>query len=216
MTQPWQWSLNWDEIRPNIVIGSCPMTVSDLDRVREDANVTATLSLQHDECHARLRIDYRTLRRYGERAGLRMVRRPIRDFDVVDMRRHLASAVATLDGLLREGRRVYVHCTAGTGRSPLVVLSYLALVERCDPAASLAFMRSRRSEVCPSLEAYYGCRQDLSQRYKDRIARRIDELAAGGARVSATDARNEAEAQVLREVIRERVWRAWAGDAPAS
>lgn len=205
MTQLWQWSLNWDEIRPDIVIGSCPMTASDLDRIREGAKVTAALSLQHDECHARLGVDYRTLRRHGECAGLRMVRRPIRDFDVADMRRHLASAVSMLDGLLREGRRVYVHCTAGTGRSPLVVLSYLALIERCDPTVSLAFIRSRRFEVCPSVEAYYACRQDLIERHRERIARRAEEMAEGGVQLGREvhDAWREAEAEVLREVIRE-------------
>jgi hypothetical protein len=200
-TPMWVWSLNWNMIRPDIVLGSCPMTADDLDRLRKEANITATLSLQHDECYARLGIDYAEMRRRGTQSGLDMARCPVRDFDVADMRRRLATAVGLLDALLRARRRVYVHCTAGTGRSPLVVLAYLALMEDYDADAALALLRARRPGIGPSVEAYAGCRQDLVERHRERVSRRAGKYQAAG--VAAAKALPFAEAEILREVIRE-------------
>ncbi len=45
----WTWSLNWGEITPRILIGTCPMTPADLDRIRAGADVSALLSLQHND-----------------------------------------------------------------------------------------------------------------------------------------------------------------------
>lgn len=199
----WVWSLNWNEIRPDIVVGSCPMTAADLDLLRKQASITAALSLQHDDCHARLGIDYAALRRHGTRSGVDMARCPIRDFDVPDMRRQLAAAVGLVDALVRTRRRVYVHCTAGTGRSPLVVLAYLALMEDYGADAALSLLRARRPGVGPSVEAYRGCRQDLLERHCHRIRGRADEFHAGG--VPEEQAWRAAEVETLREVIREGV-----------
>jgi len=44
------WSLNWDDVAPSVLIGSCPMTVGDIDRIRQGTRATAILALQHDEC----------------------------------------------------------------------------------------------------------------------------------------------------------------------
>jgi protein-tyrosine phosphatase len=37
----------------------------------------------------------------------------------------LAAAVAQLKALVDGGHRVYVHCTAGLGRAPAVIIAYL-------------------------------------------------------------------------------------------
>lgn len=199
----WLWSPNWDAIRHDIVIGNCPLTVDDLERLRRATGATALLSLQHDECHVRLGIDYAALRRHGERIGLAMARCPIRDFDVTDMRRHLVPAVGMLDALLRARQRVYVHCTAGVGRSPLVVLGYLTLIEGCAMEDALALIRARRPTVCPSLEAYQACREDLVERFGARIARRAAQLCGPDLLARSTQAWAQAEREVLRDVIRD-------------
>jgi hypothetical protein len=54
----WTWSLNWGEVTPHIVVGTCPMTPEDLGRLRARAAVTAVLSLQHDDCLDYWGIDY--------------------------------------------------------------------------------------------------------------------------------------------------------------
>ena len=47
----WTWSLNWDEITPRIVIGTCPMTPDDLDVICAEAGLSldATLMRVADE-----------------------------------------------------------------------------------------------------------------------------------------------------------------------
>jgi protein-tyrosine phosphatase len=195
-------ALNWDEIRPDIVVGSCPFTAADLEYIRAEAKVSAMLSLQHDECHTHLNIDYAGLRAHGERLGLAMARLPIRDFDVADMRRALPAAVRELDALLRAHHKVYVHCTAGTGRSPLVVLGYLTFIEGWSAPEAGALIKARRPGVAPSWEAYFGCRSDLSESRRESIARSVRQLCGEHPSVPFEEHWAHAEMDVLREVVR--------------
>ena len=89
----WTWSLNWGEISPHIVVGSCPMSPADIGRIQAGAGVSAMLSLQHDDCLAYWAIDYAVMQRQGMRLGLAMTRCPIRDFDIHDQRERSASTV---------------------------------------------------------------------------------------------------------------------------
>jgi atypical dual specificity phosphatase len=198
----WVWALNWNQITPRIVIGSCPMSGGDLDRIRSGARVTALLSLQHDECHAHLGINYDTLRRHGARLGLTLARHPIRDFDAADARRQLPGAVRALDGLLETHERVYVHCTAGMGRAPLTVLGHLVFVQSTPFDEALALLRSRRPMVCPNIEAYWACRDDLMDRHGGAIARRLMDLEHTKPQTSPAYRRRQAEQEVLREALR--------------
>ncbi|MGZ9035191.1 MAG: dual specificity protein phosphatase family protein [Rhodospirillales bacterium] len=157
----WRWSLNWSEIRGDLLIGSCPMALDDVERIIGDTGATAILSLQSDACRGAFAIDYATHRAYGEAAGVAMMNAPMLDFDPPDQRRTLPTAVRALTSLLVAEKRVYVHCTAGINRSPLVVLGYLAFVETMEPGEALAFIREARPEAEPSWEAFTGARADL-------------------------------------------------------
>jgi hypothetical protein len=114
----WTWSLNWNEITPHIVVGTCPMRPDDLVRIQKEAEVSALLSLQHDDFLAFWGIDYSQMQSKATEIGLAMMRWPIRDFDIADMRRQLPSAVSTLAALQATGHRTYVHCTAGLSGAP--------------------------------------------------------------------------------------------------
>lgn len=46
----WLWTLNWGEIRHDLVIGSCPFRPADIDRLHDSTGVTAVLSVQTDDC----------------------------------------------------------------------------------------------------------------------------------------------------------------------
>ena len=61
--------LNWSVVRHDLVVGSCPREPSDLDTLRVETRVSAVLSLQHDECLEKQKIDYPRLVRYGRRMG---------------------------------------------------------------------------------------------------------------------------------------------------
>jgi predicted protein tyrosine phosphatase len=158
---PWRWSLNWSEVRSDLLIGSCPMALDDVERIIAATEATAILSLQSEACRSAFAIDYDTHRAYGEAAGVAMINAPMLDFDPPDQRRNLPAAVRALTALLAAGRRVYVHCTAGVNRSPLVVLGYLSFVETMEPGEALAFIRDARPEAQPSWEAFTGARDDL-------------------------------------------------------
>jgi hypothetical protein len=197
----WDWSLNWGEVAPGILIGTCPMTPEDLRRIRQETATEAVLSLQHQECLAYWGIDYARMRRTGAELGVRMERCPMRDFDVVDQRRHLPDAVSALAGLQARGCRTYVHCTAGLGRAPLTVLTYLILVAQLDPEAAIALIRAARPGAVPAWEAYRGCRRDLVSRHREAIAERAFGLHAQGLHTSADLDWLQAETEVLREML---------------
>lgn len=185
----WTWNLNWNEIRADLIIGSCPMTGSDLDRIWYDAGASAILSLQHDECLAHFGIDYEQHHVHGRRLGLVMVRSPMRDFNPGEQRQRLPAAVHRLDGLITDRHRVYVHCTAGMGRSALTVLAYLTFMEGYTPDETIRLLISKRPGIVPSMEAYDGCRTDLLSTRHDEIERqawiayrdRCDRQEAGNA-----------------------------------
>ncbi len=48
-----------------------------------------------------------------------------RDFDPDSLRSMLPQAVQALAQAVLRGERVYVHCTAGLGRSPAVIIAYM-------------------------------------------------------------------------------------------
>ncbi len=50
--------LNWNVIRPDLIVGSGPHEVADLKVIQQTTGATALLSLQHDECLEKQDIDY--------------------------------------------------------------------------------------------------------------------------------------------------------------
>jgi hypothetical protein len=198
----WTWSLNWGEITPRILVGTCPMTTADLDRIGAETGVSAVLSVQHDDCLAYWGIDYAEMRTHGEKLGLRMARSPMRDFDIPHQRRNLAQAVRELADLQSDGHRTYVHCTAGLGRAPLTVLSHLVWVEGLSPEEAISLIHRGRPGAVPAWEAHQGCRADLLERYRPRIEERAYMLSQ--ARSGEGDAQSDwlqAEVEVLRSVL---------------
>lgn len=71
------------------------------------------------------RVDFGALQRRCAERGVVMSRQPFPDFSAEGLRSGLPAAVSALDGLLEAGHRVYLHCTAGMGRSPGVAIGYM-------------------------------------------------------------------------------------------
>ncbi len=113
------------QILPQLFIGSHPENVDDIDRLRRDARITAVLNLQTDEDMESARLAWESLEAQYKTSGMELWRVPVRDFDLEDLRDKLPACVRTLDRLLSAGHTVYLHCTAGTGRSPTVAIAYL-------------------------------------------------------------------------------------------
>lgn len=200
----WTWSLNWGEVTPQIVIGSCPMTPDGLRLIHAGARVSAVLSLQHRDCLAHWGIDYPQMRRAGATLGLTMARCPIRDFDIADMRRRLPDAVAALAHLRARGHRTCVHCTAGLGRAPLTVLGYRTLVEGRAPDHAIRLIVAGRAGAVPAWEAYHGCCEAPLARHRQAIERRAYELYRQGVHGDARADWDQAQAEVLRAALLQR------------
>jgi len=140
-----------DEIVPGLFLGACPRTAGDAARLAA-AGISAVLTVQTDEDLADQEIDWPALLAAYEHRGIAVCRQPIRDFEPRDLRDHLPEAVGALRELREAGHRVYVHCTAGVGRSPSVVVAFLHWVRDWDLAEAARHVIDRR--WCePNLEA---------------------------------------------------------------
>ncbi len=131
------------------------------DLIRRAA-ITAVLNLQTDEDLRHWQIDWASIHdRYLFRSILvRQV--PVRDFDTVDLRHKLAECVRVLQELLDARHRVYIHCTAGVGRSPTVVIAYLVWCRSMRMEHAVALVK-RRHHCVPDLEAIQGAKADTSR-----------------------------------------------------
>ncbi len=121
--------MNLDQVFPQVFCGSYPETTADVDRLKEDFGITAVLNLHSDEDIQDLNVPWAALEEHYRRSGIELRRVPVRDFDHDDLQRHLPECVRVLRELIDDGHTVYVHCTAGIGRSPSVVVAYLHWVE---------------------------------------------------------------------------------------
>ena len=201
--------MDHDAVSERLVVGACPVGPGDLERLRRERRVDGLLSVQHDECLAALGLEWRELAEAAWQLGIRPARVPIRDFDLEDMRRQLPAAVRALHSLLAAGCTVYVHCTQGVGRSPLVAAAYLCFVERLDPVAAYARVRAARPKTVPLWDALMGCRHDLLRGLEAEIARRVAESCPPGAGEGTLALVHE---RVEAELLRERVLAADSAD----
>ncbi len=197
----WEWTLNWNELRSDLVIGSCPMTTADIESICASTGSTALLSLQCEECRSAFAIDYEAHRAFGEERGLAMVNAPMRDFDPPDQRKRLPDAVRALTALLSAGHKVYLYCTAGINRAPLAALGYLSFVERVAAEEAMIFIREARPAAEPSWEAYWGCRDDLATLLSPHVHVRAYYLAQQHPDTDAEQNWFDAEADVIRQVF---------------
>jgi protein-tyrosine phosphatase len=144
--------MDHSQVLPEVYIGSCPETPEDIDQLQRKLGVTAVLSLQTDEDLERLGCDWPRLRAHYRRLHMRVRRVPVRDYDRDDLRKHLPQCVQALNELLRDHHTVYVHCTAGMGRSPAVVITYLNWVRQYELDHAVQLVTNSRPSS-PDLEA---------------------------------------------------------------
>jgi len=105
--------------------GTQPRSPGDVDRLRDDEGVTCIMNTQQDKDIAHWGVDFASVQRQSDARGVLLVRYPFPDFSGEGLRAGLPAAVCALDELLSAGHTVYLHCTAGMGRSPGVAIAYL-------------------------------------------------------------------------------------------
>jgi protein-tyrosine phosphatase len=136
--------IDFDQILPNLYVGSCPKSLDDILLLKERIRVTAVLNLQTDEDLRQWSIHWPAMETFYNEAGIRVERAPMRDFDPEHQRECLPQAVGILAELLTSGAVIYLHCTAGAGRSPLVAMAYLYWYGRMDRDEAIHHVHERR------------------------------------------------------------------------
>ena len=140
------------QILPRLFLGSHPQTTDDIDRLRQAVGITAVLNLQTDDDMRGVKLVWEPLEAHYRTCGIELSRLPVRDFDPVDLREKLAECVRTLDRFLAASHSVYLHCTAGTGRSPTMAIAYLHWCRGWDLDGAVVYVKERRP-CSPNLEA---------------------------------------------------------------
>ncbi len=133
------------QVLDRVLVGSCPESVAQVNRLKRELGVTAVLNLQTDEDFDRYRLPWPALQDRYQELGIELKRVPVRDFDPDDLQQKLPDCVDALDRLLKAGHTVYVHCTAGAGRSPNTVIAYLHRVRQWDLQQAVDHVAGRHS-----------------------------------------------------------------------
>jgi predicted protein tyrosine phosphatase len=136
--------VDYDQILPDLYIGTCPQSLKDIQELKKRLRVSAVLNLQTDHDIRERGIDWKMLgTQYMER-GIDIHRVPMRDFDYDDQEEKLSEAVSVLSKLLTSGHVVYLHCNAGTSRSPLVAMAYLHWCRKMTSEEAVRYVKERR------------------------------------------------------------------------
>ncbi len=118
-----EYVVDHSQIFPQLFLGSHPESMDEIERLRRASGITAVLNLQTDEDMQSIRLAWEPLEAHYSACRIDLCRVPVRDFDLEDLRDKLPECVRALERLLAVGHTIYLHCTAGTGRSPTVAIA---------------------------------------------------------------------------------------------
>ncbi|XP_073043062.1 phosphoglucan phosphatase LSF2, chloroplastic isoform X1 [Primulina eburnea] len=155
--------MNYTLITDDVIVGSQPQKAEDIDHLKEEQKVGYILNLQQDGDIEYWGIDLQSIIKRSTKLGIRHMRRPAKDFDPESLRLGLPKAVSLLEWAISEGNgRVYVHCTAGLGRAPAVVIAYMYWF--CDMNLNTAYDTLTSKRPCgPKKRAIRGATYDLAK-----------------------------------------------------
>ena len=140
--------INFDLIQARVYVGSGPNSKEDIARLKE-LKVSAVISLQTDEDMHSRNVDWQALQNWYQESDISVQRFPIKDFDEADLEQNIAQPIQTLNHLLSNSHRVYIHCNTGVCRAPAVVLGYLCHYEGMTVGAALQQIQIARPIASP-------------------------------------------------------------------
>lgn len=146
-------------ITPDIIVGSQPRHALDVDQLAAEG-VDVILSLQQDKDLDYWKVNLGEISSRAEQLGMRLVRTPAVDFSPHSLRETLPRAVRALEESRASGAKVYVHCTAGLGRSPAVAIAALYWLTPMQLDEAYEFLTGIRP-CGPSKDAIRGATYDL-------------------------------------------------------
>ena len=148
------WEFNFNEITPEIFLGSCPMNTQDLELLVNETGITAVLSVQADDDLKYYQINIGQIMNKAKELGVKFTRCPMTDFDLDDQKLKLIDAVKAMASFMADGHKVYVHCSAGINRSSLTVLGYLCFVKKMDFEKAYKLLKTKRRIVEPYIDVF--------------------------------------------------------------
>ncbi|KAK1313582.1 hypothetical protein QJS10_CPA06g00177 [Acorus calamus] len=153
--------MNYNFIRPDIIVGSCLQTPADVDKLRR-IGVKTIFCLQQNSDLEYFSVDIGAIQEYATQCGdIEHCRAEIRDFDAFDLRMRLPIVVSKLCNCIRRnGGVTYIHCTAGLGRAPAVALAYMFWVQGYKLSEAHDLLQSKRS-CFPKLESIKSATADM-------------------------------------------------------
>ena len=135
----------------NIFIGPYPQNKDDLISLSK-SNINSILNVQSDGDLKYRQINLELLKAQSRELGIELIHYPINDFDSNDLLNKLKGAGDLLNDLLKNGKTVYVHCTAGMSRAAATVIIYLVLYEDFTVETAKNFCKKYRPVICPNYD----------------------------------------------------------------
>lgn len=161
LTYRHEFGMNYNFIRPDLIVGSCLQVPSDVDKLIK-IGVRTIFCLQKNSDLEYFGVDIQAIEDYAKKhENIEHVRAEIRDFDAFDLRMRLPAVVSILHKAINSnGGVAYIHCTAGLGRAPAVALAYMYWVLGYKLSEAYEFLLSKRA-CCPKLEAIRSATADI-------------------------------------------------------
>ena len=145
----------------NIFIGPYPQSINDFKKLSE-SKIDTILNVQSDKDLLIRQVNFEIQLEEAKKFGITINRYPIEDFNQIDLYNKLKGAGDILNQLLKEGKKVYVHCTAGMSRAAATVIIYLVLYENYTVEEANSFCKKYRPVICPN----YGVINKIASIYK--------------------------------------------------
>ena len=163
-------AMDYHLIVPKLYVGSYPGSVDDIQLLKRQGEITGVLNLQTDDDMRHFELDWSSLVGHYTNFEIAVRRVPVRDFDPDNLRAKLPNCVSTLNELMQSNHTVYLHCSAGVGRSPTVAIAYLFW--RCDWDLDRALAHVTQCRPCsPCMEAIYQAKARLEPPPKVKASR---------------------------------------------
>ncbi|XP_062091917.1 phosphoglucan phosphatase DSP4, amyloplastic [Humulus lupulus] len=153
--------MNYNFIRPDLIVGSCLQTPHDVDKLRA-IGVKTIFCLQQNPDLEYFGVDIGAIQEYASTFhDIEHLRAEIRDFDAHDLRVRLPAVVSKLyQAVNRNGGVTYIHCTAGMGRAPATALAYMFWVQGYKLDEALKLLLSKRP-CFPKVDAIKSATADI-------------------------------------------------------
>jgi protein-tyrosine phosphatase len=143
--------MDYARVLSRVFVGSHPHIIEDIDILQQHLAVTAVLNLQTDEDMVAANLNWQLLESHYRTSAINLFRVPMKE-EQVELREKLFECIRALERLLAADHTVYLHCTAGIGRSPTVAIGYLHCYLHWELDAAIRHVKHVR-QCAPHLEA---------------------------------------------------------------